>query len=244
MHKTHPCQLLPWDSNFFGFRIARVNSTQLSKQKIEKILEWCQQNQIECLYFLADSDHPRTVYLAENHGFRFVDIRMTLQAIIPEPKPTGVPSAIIRNYYPSDLPDLVNIARSSFRRSRFYADPRFSPEACDLLYETWVKKECNTNPEGVFVAEKDNQIIGFITCQLSRERYMGSIGLIGVAGPSRGLGIGQSLIEHAVQWAHDHGTKQIEVITQGRNTQALRLYERVGFLTQHVQVWYHKWFNQ
>jgi hypothetical protein len=34
----------------------------------------------------------------------------------------------------------------------------------------------------------------------------------------------------------------VNVVTQGRNSKAQRLYERCGFLTRSVQLWYHRWF--
>lgn len=244
MDDNQICRFLPWDSNFFRYRIARVNPTRLSDENIDMILQWCQKNQIECLYFLADSDHPKTVQLAENHGFRFVDIRTTLHMTIKELSSVRTKTAIIRNYYPPDLPELIDIARISFTQSRFYADPRFSLEASDLLYETWVENEVSANPDGIFVAERDGQIAGFITCQISIERDMGIIGLIGVSASSRRMGIGQSLIDQTVRWVHEHGAKQIIVVTQGGNIPALRLYEQAGFLTQQLQLWYHKWFDQ
>jgi len=109
MDDNQICRILPWDSNFFRYRIARVNPTRLSDENIDMILQWCQKNQIECLYFLADSDHPKTVQLAENHGFRFVDIRTTLHMTIKDLSSVRTKTAIIRNYYPPDLPELLTL---------------------------------------------------------------------------------------------------------------------------------------
>jgi len=32
------------------------------------------------------------------------------------------------------------------------------------------------------------------------------------------------------------------VVTQGRNLAAQRLYQRNGFVTASLQLWYHRWF--
>jgi len=78
MHGENPCRYLEWDSEFFGRRIASARVSRLTADTVEEILAWSRTNRIECLYFLADSDHSETVRLAEDHGFRQVDIRMTL----------------------------------------------------------------------------------------------------------------------------------------------------------------------
>ena len=34
----------------------------------------------------------------------------------------------------------------------------------------------------------------------------------------------------------------MKVVTQGRNIAGQRLYQRCGFLTRSVELWYHKWY--
>ena len=70
---TTPCQLLEWDTSFFGFRVARVNSEILTPKLAREIDQYCIENSIGCLYFLARSDDPDTTLLAEDAGFNLVD---------------------------------------------------------------------------------------------------------------------------------------------------------------------------
>ncbi len=101
MSQTAPCQFLDWDTGFFGHRIARVNGTRLDPVFLKAVLDWCQAQQIECLYFLAESNDPQTVWLAQDHDFSLVEIRITLERSLldwdPETRPRaaeeGVPSA-------------------------------------------------------------------------------------------------------------------------------------------------------
>src|ERR1700747_256473 len=72
------CEYLDWDSEFFGRRIARVTALRLTEKSIADIDEWCSAHRIECLYFLADSADRSTTKLAQENGFRLMDVRVTL----------------------------------------------------------------------------------------------------------------------------------------------------------------------
>ena len=57
----------------------------------------------------------------------------------------------------------------------------------------------------------------------------------------RGVGCGRALIASALEWSERHGLRPATVVTQARNVHGLRLYERCGFVTTSVQLWYHWW---
>ena len=64
---AEPCELLPWDTQFFGVSIARVRGNVLTSTMADSIERWCGDHEIQCLYFLARSDDAMTVKLAESH---------------------------------------------------------------------------------------------------------------------------------------------------------------------------------
>ena len=247
MYTEEPCQFLPWDTDFFARRIARVTGHRLTPQRVEAILTWCETHAIDCVYFLADSDHAETVRLAENYGFRLVDIRVTLQCNLKDRQATlsNNPTEIVRvrQSRPSDIPALQAIAQSSYGDSRFYFDPCFPIESCEALYETWIKRSCEGYADVVRVAEVNDQPVGYVSCHLMRNAPHGQIGLVGVGSQTRGMGVGQTLLYHSLDWFADHGVEVVRVVTQGRNIAAQRLYQRCGFLTHSVQLWYHKWLS-
>ena len=69
----------------------------------------------------------------------------------------------------------------------------------------------------------------------------GQIGLVGVSAEARGRGVGHALVNHALDWFTRNDVEAVAVVTQGGNVAAQRLYQRCGFLTESVQLWYHKW---
>jgi dTDP-4-amino-4,6-dideoxy-D-galactose acyltransferase len=233
------CELLPWDTAFFGFPIARVRSACLTESLAAEIDAWCQENSIRCLYFLARPDDPATSRLAEQHGFHLVDIRMTLVAH-PSASSGEVRLAEIRPARPDDIPALERISRDCYDDSRFYSDPNFPSDRVASLYETWIRQSCQGYATAVLVAEIDGLPQGYISCHLDDPAR---IGLLGVSAQARARGLGRALLASALEWFGSRGAGSVSVVTQGRNTASQRLYQRCGFLTRSVELWYHKWFD-
>jgi len=246
METPEPCEFLPWDSEFFGLRIGRVRASRLEAPGVVKILEWCTANAIQCLYLLADSDHAATVRLAEDNGFRLVDVRVTLEANLRKRPacPGDKGDSSIRLSRPADLADLQAIARICHTDSRFYYDGHFSRSSCDALYETWIRRSCEDYADAVLVAESEGRPVGYVSCHLPRSTAQGQIGLVGLAAEARGQGLGQRLVAGALDWFAQQGIEEVSVVTQGRNVAAQRLYQRCGFLTRSIQLWYHRWAGE
>jgi len=241
------CCILEWDTAFFGFCIARVQVDHLTEEYISGIDTWCGENCVRCLYFLARSDDPATTRLAEDNSFRLVDVRLTLARDLSNP--TGGSeighgcAALVRTVRPEDLDVMQRIARESHRTTRFYYDPNFPSHLRESLYVTWITQSCQGYADRVLIAELDNLPVGYLTCHLDSARDMGSIGLVGVSSHVQGRQIGQQLVREALGWFAAQGAREVSVVTQGRNLSAQRLYQRCGFLTRAVQLWYHRWYE-
>jgi dTDP-4-amino-4,6-dideoxy-D-galactose acyltransferase len=237
------CQLLDWDSHFFGMRVGRLTLPRLTPEVVPGIFAWCQAHQIACLYFLADADHSETTQIAAEYGFRLVDVRMTLEhRCLPESAPSALSvEEGIRPFGPRDLSALRDLAGRSHRDSRFFFDPHFPAARSRQLFETWIEKSCNNDRDQVFVAEVEGKAAGYITCQFVNEQT-GRIGLLGLDATVQGRGIGTRLVRTALGWFAAHGANRVTVVTQGRNIRAQRLYQRCGFVTAAFQLWYHRWF--
>jgi len=172
---------------------------------------------------------------AEAEGFRLTDVRVTLDA----PAVTSEPA--VRPVREDDVARLRAIARSSHDDTRFYADERFPRERCDELYDTWIRRSCEGWADVVLVAERAGEAAGYVS--VHRRESSGSIGLIGVDEAWRGRGVGEALVRGALAWCADADLPRCTVVTQGRNVAAQRLFERCGFRTSAVDLWFHKWFD-
>jgi dTDP-4-amino-4,6-dideoxy-D-galactose acyltransferase len=235
------CTYLEWDSSFFERRIARVNGHHLDEARLAEVFAWCKTNRIDCLYFLADSDDAQTSALAERNGFLQTDVRLTLERTLAGSVAAIAASDKVRLARREDLDALKAIARTGHRDSRFYFDLHFDRAKCDLLYETWIENSFTGFAQAVFVAEVNAEPVGYVTC--SSQGAESQIGLLGVAEKCHGTGLGKQLVESFLAWSVEHRANRVTVVTQARNVRAQRLYQRMGFLTSAVQLWYHRWFN-
>jgi RimJ/RimL family protein N-acetyltransferase len=241
------CEILDWDTNFFGFRIARVHGNTLAPESIQGLDVFCRQKQVRCLYFLSTLDDPATTRLAEANHFQLVDIRLTFEKTISGSSPLKIDDNSnkidsIRLARTDDVAHLVKISQNSYIDSRFYFDTNFPRERAEALYQTWIKVSCEGWAQAVLVAELDQIPVGYVTCHIDQEQKSGNIGLVGVSSQAQGHGIGKTLVFSALDWFSTQGMEKVTVVTQGRNLPAQRLYQRCGFITQKIQLWYHKWY--
>ncbi|MBM3326300.1 MAG: GNAT family N-acetyltransferase [Calditrichaeota bacterium] len=246
MTSDYQFQFLPWDSEFFGIRIGRIDLHRLTALFSEEIVAWQAAERLDCIYFLADSDDQTTARLAIKFGFDLVSIRVLLDIetksiLIKDEK---YPDSIIRPAAALDLPVLLPIAARSYTDSRYYKDGRFAPAKCDELYVTWLRKSIVEDyADIVWTAEIDKLAAGFVACKIERQTMAGNIGLVGIGAAARGKGFGRRLIMASLEWFKKEGCRKVEVVTQGCNISAQRLYQSCGFRTRSVQLWYHRWLK-
>lgn len=238
------CRALPWDSEFFGFPIARVESPTIAMDDLEGIDDWCRSKGIRCLYLSVPADDREAVRAAEAGGFRLVDVRIDLErGTAPAgERPEPPADATFRPGRAEDGDRLAAIAAVGFEASRYYFDEGFGPGPGRALFETWIRNSLSGYADAVIVAALGEVPCGFVTCHLEGEDAA-RIGLLGVGENARGMRLGGSLVAEALDRAARDGRTRMRVATQARNVAALRLYERAGFATRDVRVFYHGWYG-
>jgi dTDP-4-amino-4,6-dideoxy-D-galactose acyltransferase len=236
-----PCELLPWDSAFFGVTIARARVDALTPEIVLSIEDWCRAHAVRCLYFAARPDDPETIELAERRGYHLVDERLTVGRDL-----VGVSQDLpwsIRPVRDGDLPTLRRIARTAHLDTRFFFDRRFPPDQARALYDEWIRASCDGFAQAVLVADGGASPQGYVTCHVASDKLNGSIGLIAVDAEAQGKGLGRALVEGAMAWLSGQGVRHMTIVTQSRNLVAQRLYERCGFIAERLQLYYHLWFD-
>ena len=238
---TEPAVLLAWDTAFFGRRIGRVLGDRFDADLARSVNAWARRNAIEALYFLARSDDPLTTTTAEAAGFRFVDIRLTFA--LERPTSSGPTRPDVRAARADDLAALQTLARVSHGDTRFFFDMAFARERAQALYAAWIKRACEDADGVVWVpVDAQDRPLGYLSCHYDAAEAAGEIGLVAIDPAAQGRGLGRALIDAGMIWFAEKGATRVTVVTQGRNRAAQRLYQRSGFLTDSLALWFHKWF--
>lgn len=239
-------KILSWDSEFFDLPIGQITSAQLDNRSIEQMLAEAHSLGLRCLYFTADPNDRITVKLAEQHHFHLVDVRIVLEHPFrkrpaPVPRYPISPQLVIGPPLDSELPHLQDIAAQIGHTSRFHFDTNFGPDQSERLYRLWIANACRGFADAVFIARwhEQGEAVGLITCTLRHD--ISHIQLAGVHADHRQHGVGTGLVQAALDWAKGQGAVVMEVVTQARNVPAQRLYQQMGFFTQSMSLYYHKW---
>jgi ribosomal protein S18 acetylase RimI-like enzyme len=241
-----PCRVLDWDSAFFGCRVAQVEGGRLDAARCAAVLDWCRRSRVDWLYFLADANDAPTVRAAEGAGFDFMDLRVELVLDLAWPRlpaPAPPPEFVIRPAQADDLSALRSIAADVHTDSRFFFDPRVPVERARCLYMTWIERSVLERfADHVLVAEREGRACAYVTGRHEAAGH-GHIGLVGVGADARGRGVGIALVHALLERFGSRAVETVTVVTQGRNIMAQRVYQRCGFLSQSLKLWFHKWFK-
>jgi dTDP-4-amino-4,6-dideoxy-D-galactose acyltransferase len=204
--------------------------------------QWCRAAGVDCLYALIPLQEIAGITGAIRRGAVPVDVRLEFALTADRLPAQPAPVASIRDAAPADLHALREMAAAGYEQTRFFADRRFARERAAALYVRWIERSVEGWAARVFVADHGGRAAGFVTCHA--DDGSGRIGLIGVAPAARGQGIGASLVAAAARWCFDEqGLSVLTVVTQGRNVDAQRLYQRAGFVTTTAGLWCHRWFT-
>jgi ribosomal protein S18 acetylase RimI-like enzyme len=106
----------------------------------------------------------------------------------------------------------------------------FAPRPMQLWVEQTLAAS-TLDPEACFILEYEGEPAGFV--QLANANYHlngGYVDVLGVAHKFQGLGLGQTLLQHAINHSVAAGRSFIELnVDSGNESGALRLYEKLDF---------------
>ena len=99
-----------------------------------------------------------------------------------------------------------------------------------------VDEDVAAHPSGIFVAEAQGRVAGYITTRVDHESGKGRIPNLAVAADSRGHGLGRRLIEHALDYFRREGLDYVMIETMAQNEVGRHLYPACGFVEVARQV--------
>jgi ribosomal protein S18 acetylase RimI-like enzyme len=92
-----------------------------------------------------------------------------------------------------------------------------------------VDEDMKACPQGLFVAEYDGEIVGYISTRVDTDAGKGRIPNLVVAAEHRGHGLGRVLIEHALEWFRQERLEYAVIETMAQNEIGNHLYRSCGF---------------
>lgn len=227
-----PYERLNWDSDFFGFEVYRIQDGDADIAQCLSELK----GRARLVYLAAAGETGAD--LLERYNGRLADLKTTFEKNVGEP---AVLSPFIGTYttHPPEEA-LVRLGIESGVYSRFKTDDNFEEGKYRELYRLWVVNSVSRQiAKEVLVYRQQEELSGLIT--LGEKGGKGDIGLVAVDPASRGKGVGMALMAAAEAWSHAQGYRQLQVVTQGANIPACKLYQKCGYHIARIEYFYHFW---
>lgn len=211
-------EFLAWDSEFFGFKIGRLNLQDANYDEAE-----AKEEGFKCVYLYASQPLktlPKSATL--------MDERVEYSWIRRPDNTENAPHIVQAKA--EDLTQLLPLVPGAFTDSRFYRDSRFDRARVQQFFERWLENSFCGFADYVLT---DSQRQSFVTVKNDR------IGIIAVGTEARGRGLGKALLAEVQNRSQGH----IWVATQSQNLSARRLYEACDFHISETAYIYHSWPN-
>ena len=239
--------MLPWDSQQIGVTAGRIDylvaegayqhQHETKKALLRHAINEATRRGIWHLSVRVDSNDLSSLHVLEEAGFITVDNILTYALDLCDHRIESREHRVsIREATEADSERAGHLALSVYSKDRFHSDPFINKDRADQLHSEWIRNSCKgIAADVVFVAESEQQLLGFISCKVQRDtakqfgQTIGTIVLVGCDENARGRGIGHSLTMSALNWFKNQGCDVVHVGTQLRNLPASRLYQKCGF---------------
>ncbi len=141
---------------------------------------------------------------------------------------------IIRSFCPDDLEAIKAITIEGFEGVS--VEHGIELKFGEIAGHDWrwrkarhVDEDVEEHAAGIFVAEVDGEILGYISTRLDPKAGKGRIPNLAVAASTRGQGIGRRLIGHALDYFRTEGMGVAVIETMASNPIGQSLYPSCGF---------------
>jgi GNAT superfamily N-acetyltransferase len=265
MSLSPPVSVTPlgWDTSAFGFGVARAECAVLGADELAALTRRARELGVRLLYLCCPE--PVSTELLQHavqggqlqahfveqrarfarrweHSFlpseRFAAVLYPNGSLPLRAPESASPRPEVRlEAYPQGEPEpvLYELAQLAGNLSRFRLDPLFPPELFQMLYAKWIERSTRHEiASAVIVAKAEGHPIAFVSVGTRTETAA-------VSAHWRGRGIARALMSAAETVARASGRQALEVVTQGANTAARKLYERSGYTLEYSEWMYHLW---
>ncbi len=232
------CVPLSWDTEYFGITCARINLNGIvSLHEQDTIMDFCKNYDfvtIANLNNLAENNYwigKRTKAFLADMNIQFLKI------LEDKPNYQDDKTYVVNNLSRNE--QIIEIARKSFKYSRFFNDPKLPEEQAKNIYLHWTECALNQDNKCFVVREREGNVAGYILFSINGENSV--IELIAVDEKYQGQRVGKALIQTLESLVIDRGINKIKVGTQVNNILATQFYKKMGFEYISCGSIYHLW---
>lgn len=104
--------------------------------------------------------------------------------------------------------------------------------------ELFIDQQAQSENQITLLAFLNDELVGVVNItadQRPRVRHIGDV-FLGIKKAYWGNGLGSILMEEAIEWAQSSGSiRRLQLTVQKRNTAAVHLYEKMGFIIEGLQ---------
>lgn len=251
---------LPWDSQIFGIKMAKIGhifskefsyheKLAIKRELLNFIVDYAISRGVWHLSCKLDTDDFSSIHVLEDSGFQLMDAIVTY-LFLKNKKKSSLPRGFYKTRYAQekDFSALVCLAERSFKADRFHTDPSLSWEKANNLYINWVKNYLENKALcKVIVAENRNKDpVGFLAYKLNKlilettgDKIIGE-GLSAVSPEAKGayISLVKSTIQDVISF-YDYA----EFDTQINNYEVIKVWQRFGFTFIKARYTFHRYLE-
>ena len=150
---------------------------------------------------------------------------------------------MIRRYWPTDLETLRQITVICFEHVS--VDKNIEDHFGIVGGVDWktrkalhIDADAEANPNGIFVAEIEDKVVGYITGRIDAITKIGQIPNLAVLPDFQQKGLGQQLIQVALDYFKAEGMVMAKIETLAQNPVGTAFYPKMGFVEVARQIHY------
>jgi dTDP-4-amino-4,6-dideoxy-D-galactose acyltransferase len=237
-------KILDWDTEFFGFKVARILPERLGSHRLKDTLLSIKQENVILAYWSTDPVDAESETAARYCNGFLADRKVTYSIDAIEINDRAASESFetkVEEYSDESVSrELEDLAIQAGIFSRFNIDPQMPAGRFIDLYKLWIQKSVQRElADKVLVVRNAGIIVGMVT--VGEKNGRGDIGLLAVDSSMRGKKLGIALVNAAQQWTIENGFTTAQVVTQGENVSACRFYEKCGYRIDKIENVYHFW---
>ncbi|WP_039953881.1 hypothetical protein [Rhodanobacter thiooxydans] len=235
---------LPWDSEFFGRGMARLNAviqpgipvplrtdTSHAAEAVRATLELAKARGIDYVFAPVSPNDLPTIRVLSTCGFDLIETRCHYHRPLNAP-PTQRHSTRLATT--ADIPSLAHAARVMVNPfDRFHADPAVSEKDADRLMERWVEASIAGGFADATIVPDVDAPEAFCTAKYHREHWAGwgcklSQPVLSAVAPKH-KGWYVKIISELDEHLRSIGAEHSFLITQITNNAVIRSWEKLGY---------------